>query len=80
VSLDKVLQYREQIDQRKQDIGRIEGRLDAVMHELQSKYGCKNIVDGQAKLKRLRHEADIAGKKTQEKLQAFEKKWEEHLE
>jgi hypothetical protein len=80
MSLDKVLQYWEQINQRKQDIGRIEGRLDAVMHELQSKYGCKNIVDGRTKLKRLRHEADMARKKAQEKLRTFEKKWKEYLE
>lgn len=73
--LEKVLEFRTQVESLKQTISRLTGKLDVIKDSLKKIYKCKdldtaiNLLDAEMKVQK-KLEAQL-----QSKLHAFEKKW-----
>lgn len=77
-NLNKILQYRKQIDQAHRQVAMAEGALERSLKDL-SDLGCDSIAEGETKLKRLRTKVAKLKKEANDKLTQFEKKWRDVL-
>ena len=66
-TVKEILDLRSEIDNKKNDIARLEGRRDSVKQELK-KAGCRNMKEAKAKLARLNKSAKSYQKELDDKL------------
>jgi len=77
--LDKVLQYRKQLDQAHRQVAVAEGKLESAKETLSVDFGC-HIEEAKNALERLDSKLRRLNQKASKKLKSFEDKWEEQLE
>lgn len=59
----ELLELKEQIEDAKQEVNRLEGRQDGLMSQLQKDWGCKTLGQAKKKLEGLKDEIkDLEGK------------------
>jgi len=79
-NLDKVLQYRKQVDKARRQVDMAEGALEHAKEDLAQKFNCETINDGVALLSRLKSKVKKLHNKATIKLKKFERKWKDQLE
>lgn len=77
--LDQVLQYREKVEQAQRRVAMAEGGLRRAMKELAERFKCKSVLIGQKTLVTLKARRLKSQQEAEDKLEAFEDKWKEHL-
>jgi hypothetical protein len=78
-NLDKVLQYREQVDEAHRQVALSEGALQHAIKNLSADFNCDTVEDGEILLSRLQNKIKKLNKKISKKQRAFENKWKDQL-
>ena len=79
-NLDKVLQYRRQLEQAHQQVAKAEGALEHAMKELHSECGLNTATAGNKLRESLQEKVTTLRQQMNKQLKAFEAKWGKHLD
>lgn len=79
VDIDAVMKLKKDVERLKQERDRAKGRVDQLLKTLKENFGCTNLKDARALLKRKKRALDALETEYQERESAFLEKWRDKL-
>ena len=79
IDIDSVMELKKKVEKLKQEKERAKGRVEQLLKTLEEKFGCSNLTDARALLKRKKRALSKLENEFNERESAFREKWRDKL-